>query len=119
MLANAAAPMTAYRVALVGGVPVAKAYEEIARLARAKIVERRGRGWVLRDSDIRALLRRRVRITIRPSPSATRQLYRRFRALPPPSWDGLGSIRYDLRRRREKDALLVKHGLRPSVTYEP
>src|SRR5208283_186301 len=45
-----------------------------------------------------------------PSPSVIRRLYSRFNSLPEPSWDGVGPIRLDLRRRRAKDELLKKHG---------
>jgi len=54
-----------------------------------------------------------------PSPSVIRRLYSRFNSLPEPSWDGVGPIRLDLRRRRAKDELLKKHGMQPSVTHEP
>ncbi len=40
-----------------------KVYREIARLANAGLVGRRGDGWMLLDDDIRGLLRRRVRIS--------------------------------------------------------
>lgn len=62
VLANAASPLTAYRVALVGGIPVDKAYREVRRLARAGLVERQRNGWVLVDDDLRSMLRRRVRV---------------------------------------------------------
>ena len=62
VLANATRPLTAYRVALVGAIPVDKAYREVRRLAAARLVERRPDGWVLTDGDLRSLLRRRVRI---------------------------------------------------------
>jgi hypothetical protein len=62
VLANAYGPMTAYRVGKVGGVPMPKVYREIDRLARRKLVARTGDGWVLLDPDVRALLRKRVRI---------------------------------------------------------
>ncbi|MGA8302726.1 MAG: hypothetical protein WA691_05785 [Thermoplasmata archaeon] len=61
VLASAYRPMTAYRVAKVGEVPVQKAYEEMRRLSEAGLVAWRGGGWALIDDDVRALLRRRVR----------------------------------------------------------
>jgi hypothetical protein len=119
VLSNAAAPLTAYRIAAVGGIPVVKAYEEVRRLAATGLIDRIGTGWVLRDADIGALLRRRAPISARPSRSTTSKLYGRFDRLPPPTFDGLGPVRYDVRRRREKDALLVRGGFRPGVTHEP
>ncbi len=62
VLAGAYRPMTAYRVAKVGGVPIQKAYEEFRRLGRSGLVTQRESGWVLADADVRALLRKRVRI---------------------------------------------------------
>jgi hypothetical protein len=52
-----------------------------------------------------------------PSASVTRRLYRQFDSLPEPSWEGVGPIRLNLRSRRAKDELLVKHRMRPSVTH--
>jgi hypothetical protein len=61
-LAGARRPMTAYRVAKVGGVPVQKAYEEFGRLCQSGLVAQREGGWVLVDNDVRLLLRKRVRV---------------------------------------------------------
>jgi hypothetical protein len=54
-----------------------------------------------------------------PTPSAvsTRRLYDRLARLPPPTWDGLGPIRWDDDRRRAKDELLAKSGMRTSTNY--
>ncbi len=118
VLANAHGPLTAYRVAKAGGIPVVKAYEEVRRLSAAGLVGREEEGWVLKDPDIAALFRRRARISVRPAPSTTARRYRHFARLPAPTFEGLGPIRYDGRRRREKDELLVRDGFRPSAAHE-
>lgn len=66
-LANAEAPLTAYRVATMVEVSPPNVYRELKRLARFKEVKRastqEGRcGWALVDPDLRNLLRRRLRI---------------------------------------------------------
>jgi DNA-binding transcriptional ArsR family regulator len=66
-LANASGPLTAYRIAAITGVQRTKVYTELRRLSQAGIVRElvteEGRSaWELIDPDIRALLRRRVRI---------------------------------------------------------
>lgn len=53
-----------------------------------------------------------------PSRAAIRRLYRRFNLLPEPNWEANGPVRIDLRRRRAKDEILVRHGMRPSILYE-
>jgi hypothetical protein len=125
VLANAQHPLTAYRVAQIGDVRAAKAYPELRRLAEAGLVEESRSGWILRDEDVGALLRKRVRVIwdvdwFRGKPArdrADRRRDRRLKQLPPPDWGGLGRIRYDVRRRRAKDELLVQSRLRPSVTH--
>jgi len=62
-LASTNRPLTAYRVGKMGEVSMPKVYREVARLAKAGLVTRRGSGWILLDSDIRNLLRRRVRFS--------------------------------------------------------
>lgn len=62
VLANAYRPLTAYRVGKVGDIPLPKAYDEIRRLGKAGLLRRRAGGWVLVDRDVRALLRKRVRL---------------------------------------------------------
>ena len=67
VLANAAEPVTAYRIARVAGSQVGKTSVELRRLERSGIVRRvapssRGLGWVMVDPDLRRLLQRRVRL---------------------------------------------------------
>ncbi len=138
VLANAAGPLTAYRVALVGGVPVGKAYREVRRLARSGLVERRQNGWVLTDGDLRSLLQRRVRIRWDQDWDRERQgwaeetpkllsaglaiIQGRLRSNPgylrPRGWEPTPAARRTIRelgRPTEKDALLRRAGLRPST----
>lgn len=138
VLANAAAPLTAYRVALVGGIPVDKAYREVRRLARARLVERRRDGWVLVDDDLRSLLQRRVRVRWDQDWDRERQgwagetasllsaglatLRRRLQSDPgylrPKGWKPTRAARRTIRelnRPRDKDAVLRRAGLRSSV----
>ncbi len=127
VLANAQHPMTAYRVAKVGGVRAAKAYPELDRLKRARLISDTPSGWTFRDEDVATLLRKRVRIFwdgdwFRDKARRDREdrrRYRRLRQLPAPDWSGLGPIRYDVERRRAKDELLAGVGMRPSVTHGP
>jgi hypothetical protein len=62
VLANADEPLTGYRVAKVAGLPRQKVYPEIRRGIEAGLVERVANGFRLSDPDVRALLRKRVRI---------------------------------------------------------
>ncbi len=66
-LANAEAPLTAYRVASMVGIKPPNVYRELKRLLQFNEVERaptpEGRdGWTVTDPDVRTLLRRRLRI---------------------------------------------------------
>ncbi len=62
VLANAEEPLTGYRVAKVAGLPRQKVYPEIRRGVDAGLVVGTPSGFRLCDPDIRALLRKRVRI---------------------------------------------------------
>lgn len=130
-LANADAPLTAYRIATVVGMKPANVYRELKRLVQFNEVERaptlKGTsGWRLVDADVRALLRRRLRVVwsedflrgarergrraalaVRRSSRAPLDLAS-FEPGRPPS---AGAIR----RRLEKDQTLTKAGARPSV----
>ncbi len=127
VLANARHPLTGYRVAKTGMVSISKAYPELRRLAESNLVIHTGRGWAIRDEDVAALLRKRVRIVDsgdwfrgkRRRDAEDRRLLSQLKNLPPPDWRGIGpkTIRYDVARRREKDELLVRHGMKPSVTH--
>ena len=60
--ANAEQPMSGYRVAKVAGLPRQKVYPEIRRGVDAGLVVETPSGFRLADADVRALLRKRVRI---------------------------------------------------------
>src|SRR5271170_6733661 len=62
VLANAEEPLTGYRVAKVAGLPRQKVYPEIRRGVRAGLVGESASGFRLLDPDVKALLRKRVRI---------------------------------------------------------
>ncbi|MGI0133218.1 MAG: hypothetical protein ACREDK_09085 [Thermoplasmata archaeon] len=51
VLANAFRPLTAYRVAKVGGVSIPKAYRELERLEKAAVVVHRKNGFVLAETS--------------------------------------------------------------------
>jgi len=53
----------------------------------------------------------------RPSRKTIARLIQRLEGQPPPSFEGCGPVRLDGRRRQEKDEMLVKHGMRPSLSY--
>jgi hypothetical protein len=124
VLASAHAPMTAYRIGKVGGVSMPKAYREVARLAEARLIGARKDGWVLLDSDVRVLLRKRARIAWADDWMAERarrlpeeqalfdRLQRTEHARPPPGWKPRDPKRF--RRSAFKDDLLRGMGLRAS-----
>ncbi|MGI0131317.1 MAG: hypothetical protein ACREEC_14395 [Thermoplasmata archaeon] len=62
VLANARHPMSGYRIAKTAGIRIPKVYPELERLRSGGAIGRRGAGWVMRDRDVGALLRKRVRI---------------------------------------------------------
>lgn len=53
----------------------------------------------------------------RPSRATVARLLRQLEKETPPSLRGCGPIEIDFRRRRDKDELLAKHGMRPSRRY--
>ncbi|MFZ3355657.1 MAG: hypothetical protein WA549_02730 [Thermoplasmata archaeon] len=128
VLAWASRPMTAYRVGKTGDVPLPKAYNEIYRLEKAGLVGRRRSGWVLLDDDIRALLRRRVRILWlddwvsersrrATGENALLERLSRIRHPPPPrDWKPKDPQRFA--RSRLKDRVLREMGLRTSIHAE-
>lgn len=62
VLANAAGPLTGYRVSKIAGVPAQKVYPEIKKgIGIGTVTEMEG-GFVLSDPDIRELLQKRVRL---------------------------------------------------------
>jgi hypothetical protein len=123
-LANAYRPLTGYRVAKTGGVPIPKAHEELRRLERAGLVARRATGWVLLDSDIRAFLRKRVQVLgwddwrkeRKAREAGRRVLLNRIRQLPvrppPKGWKPRKLQRFH--RSSKKDEILRRLGLRPA-----
>jgi hypothetical protein len=62
VLANADEPLTGYRIAKIARLPRQKVYPELRRGVESGLVERSGEGFRLSDSDIRTVLRKRVRI---------------------------------------------------------
>ncbi|MGP8077116.1 MAG: hypothetical protein ACLQD8_04815 [Thermoplasmata archaeon] len=124
VLASAHAPMTAYRIGKVGGVSMPKVYREVARLEMAGLIEAHQAGWVLLDRDVRALLRKRIRISWAPDWLAERTrrlpgeraLFERLRktphARPSPGWQPRDPKRFQ--RSAFKDEILRNMGLRTS-----
>lgn len=138
VLANAEKPLTGYRVAAVAGLPRPKVYAELRRAKRVGLTRELAAGVVLVDADVRALLRKRVRVRwdeewdraragwsrenrrilvktlwtirdrVREDPA-----FLRPRGWRPPA----GSARWqeELRRPRGKDSLLRRLGLRTST----
>jgi hypothetical protein len=125
VLAGAHRPVTAYRIGKVGAIPIHKAYEEVRRLGKVGLVAQRAGGWVLLDEEVRALLRRRVRIAWSEDWFAERNrraeeerdLLERLRriphARPPKGWKPRDPKRF--RRSPTKDRILHEMGLRESV----
>jgi len=130
-LANAEAPLTAYRVAAMVGMKPPNVYRELKRLLEVNEVARaqtpRGReGWTLVDSDVRALLRRRLRIVWIDDLSLGAQdrerraawAMRRSEAEPLDLSEftpGRPLSAAAIRRRKEKDETLARVGARTSV----
>jgi hypothetical protein len=128
VLASAEAPLSGYRIATVAGLPREKVYPELQRAISVGSVEKTASGFVLNDSDMRLLLRKRVRVTWdnywdrtdRPSGEAVdrelkliRQRRKRVPLYNPANRIPKGAIR-ELQRDPEKDRALVRLGLRPS-----
>ncbi|MFZ0829704.1 MAG: helix-turn-helix domain-containing protein [Thermoplasmata archaeon] len=125
VLAGAYRPMTAYRVAKVGDVPVQKAYEELRRLGATGLVAKQPGGWVLADRDVRTLLAKRVRISwaddwfaerarrISAEGSILQRLRVMPRAKPPKGWQPRNPERFV--RSPAKDRILREMGLRTSL----
>jgi hypothetical protein len=120
--------MTAYRVATLSGVPRTKANAEMRRLERAGFVRsstlESGRpGWELIDPDIRALLRKRLRIVwsedlIADGPrlvAKVREIRSRREEIDVRLLEGPVRNPGDFMRSRQKDRILRRLGLRTSV----
>ena len=134
--ANSPAPLSAYKIAVMAGLPRTKVYRELRRLestgivARSKSQEGTALWWVI-DEDIRQLLRRRARIGLSDdlSQSAeglelrTRKVLE-FARRNPISADLLAkpaSPRFpeEFRRIRQKDEILGRLGLRKANRASP
>lgn len=63
VLANSEKPLTGYRVAKLAGLQPIKVYRELAKANRSGLVQKTARGYQLADSDLRGLLRKRIRIS--------------------------------------------------------
>ena len=131
VLANAGTPLTAYRVATVVGIKPANVYRELKRLIQFNEVERAPtsdgkQGWRLVDADVRAIMRRRLRVVwsedllrgarergkraalaVRRSSRAPLDLAAFGPGNPPSS--------AAVRRRLDKDRVLAKNGGRTSA----
>jgi DNA-binding transcriptional ArsR family regulator len=130
-LANAEAPLTAYRVAAIVGMKPPNVYRELKRLLEFKEVERastpEGRdGWTVVDPDVRALLRRRLRIVWIEdlARSAEERERRATLAIRRSAQEPLDLSKFkpgrplsitEIRRRTEKDRVLEKAGARTSL----
>jgi len=62
VLANADEPLTGYRVAKIASIPRVKVYPELRKGVEAGILARDGDGYRMVDTDLRSLLRKRIRI---------------------------------------------------------
>lgn len=63
ILANSEKPLTGYRVAKLAGLQPIKVYRELAKASKSGLVQRTARGYRLADSDLRDLLRKRIRVS--------------------------------------------------------
>ena len=121
VLAGAHQPLTAYRVAKVGEIPIPKAYEELRRLGKAGLVRKESAGWVIQDQDVARLLRKRLRI--RWADDWFAELNRRRdrkvppasgrAARPPKGWKPRDPERFV--RSPIKDEILRRMGLKQSI----
>jgi hypothetical protein len=128
VLANASRPPTAYRVAQVAGVEPPNVYRELKRLLQVGEVRRagpKGVGWEVVDPDIRAALRRRCRISwsadiLLDSPARKARAAEVIRQNAADPLDlskfsrGRRPTRAEVRRRAEKDQVLLREGSRVS-----
>jgi hypothetical protein len=62
VLANSDEPLTGYRIAKIAKLPREKVYPELSKGVKSGLFGQRGNGFFLLDSDLRALLRKRIRI---------------------------------------------------------
>jgi hypothetical protein len=129
VLANAEEPLTGYRVAKVAGLPRQKVYPELRRGIETGLVTRVSSGFLLSDPDVRALLRKRVRIrwdeewdraraSRNPEGGADldriRSSLRGFRTYDPKNRIPATALR-ELERDPVKNQILRSMGARPSI----
>ncbi len=130
-LANASAPLTAYRVATIVGIKPPNVYRELKRLLQFNEVQRASTpenrdGWVVVDPDLKALMRRRLRIVWSQdlTGSARERERRAALAMQRSARDPLDLSKFkagrtpsvnEIRRRNQKDAALAKAGARTSI----
>jgi hypothetical protein len=125
VLANAYGPLSGYRIAQTAGIPASKVHVQLHSLARLGTVRRGRDGWVLEDSDLRALFRKRAqlrawddwRLEMRSRESERSAVLARLREMPatqPPSgWTPREPARFS--RSPGKDRLLKRMGLREAL----
>ena len=141
VLASAPKPLTSYRIARTFGGQKIKVSHELKRLEASGLVarvssEKTKTAWALQDSDLRAFLRRRVRVTFEsgwdrmptgpsdavgrllaeieaslPDPVLSREFYRPKGWKPSP--EALRILREKVRS-PQKDEILRKYGARTS-----
>ena len=63
VLANSERPLTGYRVSKLAGLQPIKVYRELAKATKSGLAQKTPRGYRLTDSDLRLLLRKRVRVS--------------------------------------------------------
>jgi hypothetical protein len=124
VLAHAGRPLSGYRIAKTGGVAQPDVHVQLRRLADTGFVVKRRTGWVLVEPSLRELFRGRMRVVgwqdwttahRRRERTAARQVAA-LAALPHPNpprgWKPRDAE--ERKRRREKDRVLRRLGLRPS-----
>ena len=134
VLANSPEPLTGYRIAEVSGDERIKVYSVLASLAKTGVVTSAQRDdgravvWTLRDSDIRSLLRRRVRLVgegewdagVARRLSERKVVRDRILEIDLSKYPSLPrEVVRELERPPRKDRELVAAGLRPSRRRKP
>ena len=137
VLANANEPLSGYRIAMVANLPREKVYPQLRKGVASGILEAGPTGFRMIDADIRALVRKRVRIRWDPEWDRARagwdedtraRLTALLASIPkgptylrPKGWKPSALARKAIRemgRSPSKDALLASRGLRTSARRE-
>ncbi|MCI4319163.1 MAG: hypothetical protein L3K23_03390 [Thermoplasmata archaeon] len=137
VLANADEPLTGYRVAVIAGLPREKVYPELRKGIATGLLRSSSNGFRMVDSDVRALLRKRVRIRWDEEWDRARagwnaetrsQLRAMLASIPtdatylrPKGWKPSSSARKAIRemgRLASKDTELSRRGLRTSARLD-